>query len=77
MANLVDPEPVGFLLSDVEVQEFRALVHQHANAELTVDEARSVSGQLLRVLAIVRDLASGSNDSASSVDEPVLPESAD
>lgn len=76
MATVSDERPLGFLLTDAEVEEFRALAREHAGAELTVDEARSVSIQLLRVLAIVRDVAlRGSSGSASSVDGGVLPDS--
>lgn len=64
----------GLLLTDSEVEEFRRLAREHAGAELTAAEATSVSAQLLRVLAIVRDVAvRGSNDSTSSVDDGPLP----
>lgn len=77
MASAPADPPRPFILTDAEVEEFRVLVRQHAGAELTVDEARSVSGQLLRILAIVREVALGSSSaSASPVDPKALPESA-
>jgi hypothetical protein len=76
MAATSDHRPLQFLLTDSEVEEFRQLAREHAGAELTADEARSVSAQLLRVLAIIRDVAQrSSNDSASSVHAGVLPRS--
>jgi len=66
----------GAGLTDAEVEEFRILAREHAGAELTTDEARTVTDQLLRSLAIVRDVAvRGSNASDSPVDEQPLPES--
>lgn len=75
-SQLHDSHAVGLLLTDTEVEEFRQLAREHAGAELTADEARSVSTQLLRVLAIIRDVAlRSSNDSTSPVDSGALPES--
>ena len=74
MTNTPTPHSPRLYLSDADVEEFRALVTQHAGATLTADEARSVSAQLLRVFAIVRSVAlSSSNDSTAPVDEPSLP----
>jgi hypothetical protein len=65
----------GLLLTDAEVEEFRALARQHADAELTADEARAVVDQLLGVLSVIRMIAlRGSTDSTSSVDGRTLPE---
>jgi len=76
MAHASDDRPFGFLLTDAEVEEFRALAREHAGAELTVDEAQSVAAQILCVLAIVRNVAwRHSTDSVSSVDGEVLSES--
>ena len=44
-------------LADGEVEEFRNLLDQHANVRLSFDDARVLSGQLLRVLALIRDVA--------------------
>ena len=75
MAHSPSTHPSNFL-SETEVEEFRQLARLHSGAELTLDDARSVSTQLLRVLAIVRDTAQcGSSDSASSVDAGALPKS--
>lgn len=68
---------VTTFLSDAEVEQFRVLAREHAGADLTPNEARAVAGQLLRALAIVRDVAvKGSSASASSVDGEGLSESA-
>jgi hypothetical protein len=76
MVYVLPRQPAHVLLTDVEVEEFRTLAREHAGAELTADEARTVVDQLLRVLSIVRDIAlRGSSDSASSVDGRPLPES--
>lgn len=65
-----------FLLTDAEVEEFRALAREHAGADLTSSEAGTVATQLLRVLSIIREVANqGSSASASSVDEAPLTES--
>lgn len=74
----VAPPPLAHrLLDSAELEEFRTLARRHAGAELTTDEARTVSSQLLRVLAIVRDVSShGSNESVSPVDGRALPKSA-
>ena len=77
MAAPTRSNAAGLLLTDSEVEKFRRLAREHAGAELTADEARSVSAQLLRVLAIIRDVTQrGSSDSTSSVDGVVLPKSA-
>jgi len=74
MATHSGSNAAGPLLTDTEVEEFRQFAREHAGAELTADEARSVSAQLLRVLAIIRDVAQrGSNDSTSPVDAGALP----
>lgn len=44
-------------LTDGEVEEFRNLLHQHADVRLSFDDARALSGQLLRLLALIRDVA--------------------
>jgi hypothetical protein len=44
-------------LADREVEEFRNLLDQHASVRLSFDDARVLSGQLLRVLALIRDVA--------------------
>ena len=76
MATASDDRPLGFLLTDTEIEEFRVLAREHAGAELTPDEAYSVAGQLLRILAIVRDaVVRSSNGSDSSVDGRPLPDS--
>ena len=76
MAGTPRDRELGSLLTDTEVEELRVLAREHAHAELTPDEAQSVAGQLLRILAIVRDVAvAGSTASASSVDEGILPDS--
>jgi hypothetical protein len=63
------------VLSDAEVEEFRALVRQHTAAELTADEARAAVDQLLDVLSVIRTIAlRGSTDSTSPVDGHPLPE---
>lgn len=68
-ARLVHP-----ILNDREVEEFRALAQQHADAVLMADEARAIAGQLLSVLLVVRDVTlTVSNDSDSYVDGGVLP----
>ena len=67
----------GLLLTDIEVEEFRSLALNHAGAELTAGQAQSVAGQLLRILATVRDVAARRpNASVSSVDSEALPNSA-
>jgi hypothetical protein len=77
MAGIIDRLAGHILLTDAEVEEFRALAREHAGAELTADEARAVTDQLLRVLSVVRDVAvRSSSHSFSSVDEQLLPESA-
>lgn len=66
--------PPGLLLNDTEVEEFLALARRYG-AELTADEARWVSTQLLRVLAVIRDVAIRSPSvSTSPVDISLLPE---
>lgn len=76
MATASDDRPLGLLLTDAEVEAFRVLAREHAGADLSVDDAHSFAGQLLRVLAIVRDAAARSSTaSASSVDGEPLPES--
>ncbi|GEM_PF-3618358 len=76
MPTTEEYRPLGFLLTDAELEEFRGLAREHVGAELTVDEARSVSTQLLRVLTIVRDVGRrGSSASTSSVDGQALPDS--
>jgi hypothetical protein len=75
MTRELDDRPSRLVLSDSEVEEFRALARQHAGAELTPNEARTVVDQLLGVLSVVRVIAlRSSTDSASSVDEHPLPE---
>ncbi len=64
------------ILTETEVEEFRSLAHQHTGAVLTREQARTVETRLLRVLAIIRDVATrGSSHSASPVDIAPLPES--
>ena len=76
MAGATQDRSLGFLLTDSEVEEFRVLVHQHAGAELSAEEAQSVAGQIVRILAIVRETAGrGSNASAVPVDGGALPKS--
>ena len=76
MAASPNERSPGLLLTDAEVEEFRVLARQHAGAELTVDEGRVLSGQLLRALATVRDVALGEPRApASPVDNLTLPES--
>jgi hypothetical protein len=73
MATLSDSPPE--LLTDAEVEAFRALARENAGAALTAEEAQAVAGQLLRILATVRATARSSTVSASPVDEQALPES--
>lgn len=76
MAQFPDRRPIGSLLTDAELEEFRVLAREHAGADLASDEAQSVAGQILRVLAIVCQVARrDSSASASSVDAGPLPES--
>ncbi len=75
MAGTSDDRSPRFLLTDMEVEEFRMLARDHAGADLTRDEAQSVAGQLVRLLAIVRAVATKSSSaSASSVDSRGLPD---
>ena len=68
--------PLTFPLTGGEVEEFRTLARLHASAELSFDEAQTAAHQLLRILAIVRDVALiSSRASTSSVDKGVLPDS--
>ena len=77
MAGIIDRLAGHIFLTDAEVEEFRALAREHTGAELTPEETRAVADQLLRLLSLVRDVAvRGSSDSSSSVDEQLLPESA-
>lgn len=58
-------------LADGEVEEFRGLLDQHANVRLSFDDARVLSGQLLRVLALIRDVAvSAASAEDGAVDSP-------
>jgi hypothetical protein len=73
---MAEPSLALPLLSDLELEEFRDLARKHAGATLTTDQARSATTQLLRILAIVRDVAvQSSSDSPSSVDGQALPDS--
>jgi hypothetical protein len=74
MADVLARQPLHSFLTDSEVEEFRVLAREHAGAELTFDEVRTVADQLLRVMRIVRDVANrGSTTSASYVDDQPLP----
>ncbi len=55
-------------LAEGEVEEFRLLLKQHAIVEVSFDDARVLAGQLLRVLALIRDVAVST---ASAEDEAV------
>ena len=59
------------LFAEGEVEEFRLLLRQHANVELSFDDARILGGQLLRVLALIREVAvSAASAEDGSVDSP-------
>lgn len=63
------------LLSDDEIREFQSLTAEHAGASLTLEQADALAHQLLHALFIIRDVVrTSSTDSASFVDEEVLPE---
>lgn len=58
-------------LAESEVEEFRLLLKQHANVEVSFDDARVLAGQLLRVLALIRDVAvSAVSAEDGAVDRP-------
>jgi hypothetical protein len=70
MAAISARQPTHPLLTDAEVEEFRALVREHAGAELAGSEARALADQLLRALSIIRDVTlRGSSISDCSVDK--------
>lgn len=76
MAADASEPSLAMLLTDAEIETFRLLAREHAGAELSVEDARFVTGQLLRTLGVVRQAQQGgSNDSDSSVDRPALPNS--
>lgn len=76
MAQPLTRRPAHLFLTDAEIEEFRVLAREHAGAELTADEARTVADQLLRVLTIVRSVALGCSSVFTwPVDKPLLPES--
>jgi hypothetical protein len=56
-------------LPDGEVEEFRNLLDQHANVRLSFDDARVLASQLLRVLALIRDVAVATVEDGA-VDKP-------
>jgi hypothetical protein len=59
------------ILADGEVEEFRLLMEQHGKVRLSFDDARVLACQLLRVLALIREVAVsavGAGDTA--VDRP-------
>ena len=76
MAVSANRHPTHALLTDEEVEAFRALVRKHAGVELAAGEARALADQLLLVLSIIRDVAlGGSSISDWPVDGRPLPES--
>lgn len=60
-ARHMDP-PVVFL-TDNEVDEFLVLLEKHTTLRLSPGDARALSAQLLRVLALIRDVAASAADS--------------
>lgn len=75
MAEPLSPQS-SHVLTDTEVEELRSLARQHASAELTSEEAHTTAHQLLRILAIVRDVARRSSSASfSPVDGQALPDS--